>query len=301
MRRGPWPTADTRVLGLLGWPARHSVSPAMHNAALREHGLDMVYLALPVRPEHLGPTVEALGAIGAIGANVTVPHKRAVVDHCDRLTDEARLVGAVNTLVWRPDGLLGHNTDVAGLEAVVRDDLALERGTAVVLVGTGGAARAAAVAFGRAGCALTVTGRRPDAAAALARLAAGCGAVTAGSVDLADDERVSQAVGSASVVVNATTVGMHGSDHARFDAAALHALTARHIALDLVYTPLQTPFLADADAAGAETHHGLGMLVAQGAASYRVWTGQEPPAATMSAVAMRALIDRDEPGKSGIS
>lgn len=300
MPAGPWPTADTRVLGLLGWPARHSVSPVMHNAALQEQGLDLVYLALPLPPDGLAGAVEALGAMEVIGCNVTVPHKQAVVDHCDRLTEEARLVGAVNTLEWTSDALVGHNTDVAGLAAVIRDDLALAPATAVVLVGTGGAARAAAVAFGRVGCQVAVAGRRPDAAGAVARLASRCGAREARAVDLADADQVAGAVAAADAVVNATTVGMRGSADRRFDAPALHALSERHVALDLVYTPLRTPFLADADAAGAETHHGLGMLVAQGVASYRIWTGQEPGVATMSAAAMRTLLDQDndDPGIS---
>lgn len=290
MRPGPWPGADTRILGLLGWPARHSVSPVMHNTALREQGLDLVYLALPVPPETLADAVAVLGAVGAIGVNVTVPHKESVVGLCDRLTEEARLVQAVNTLAWTPEGLIGHNTDVAGLEAVLRDDLALPASTAALLVGTGGAARAAAVALGRAGWVVTVAGRRPAAAAALAHLADRSGASAADGIDLADEAGVRGAVDRATVVVNATTVGMRGSPDDRFEAAPLHALGPDHVALDLVYTPLQTPFLADADAAGAETHHGLGMLVAQGARSYRLWTGQDPPVAAMSAAAMRHLI-----------
>ena len=107
----PWPQASTRPVVLLGWPARHSLSPVIHNAAFAADGLDLVYLAAPCAPEGLRQVVGALGTIGAVGANVTVPHKRAVVAHCDRLTDEAELIGAVNTLSWTDDGLLGDNTD----------------------------------------------------------------------------------------------------------------------------------------------------------------------------------------------
>jgi shikimate dehydrogenase len=111
----PWPTASTRLLALLGWPARHSLSPVIHNAALREQGLDLVYLALPTPPDRLRAAVEGLTAVGAVGANVTVPHKQEAVGLCDHLTPEAELIGAVNTLAWTTDGLLGDNTDAVGL------------------------------------------------------------------------------------------------------------------------------------------------------------------------------------------
>src|SRR5690606_36536468 len=110
----PWPTAATRPVVLLCWPARHSLSPVIHNAAFREHDLDLVYLVAPTPPERLLEVVDTLGTIGVIGANVTVPHKRAVLERCDALTDEAELIGAVNTLSWTSDGLVGDNTDATG-------------------------------------------------------------------------------------------------------------------------------------------------------------------------------------------
>ncbi|HEX9889091.1 MAG TPA: hypothetical protein VGA69_06410, partial [Nitriliruptorales bacterium] len=124
MTRGaPWPQSSTRLVALLGWPARHSLSPVIHNAAFAERALDLVYVALPTPQADLATVVAALGAVGAVGANVTVPHKEHVVALCDELTDEARAVGAVNTLVWTTEGLLGDNTDASGLERVLRDDL----------------------------------------------------------------------------------------------------------------------------------------------------------------------------------
>lgn len=281
----PWPTAATRFVALLGWPARHSLSPEMHNAAFAEHRLDLVYLALPVPPERLLAVVEALGSVGAVGANVTVPHKQTVIAACDALTEEARLVGAVNTLSWGPDGLFGDNTDASGLQTVLSDDIGLRGGAACVVLGTGGAARAAAVALGRLGAQVTVVGRRPQAAAELAGLAGRCGAAGAQGIDLAEGELVASAVEEAAVLVNATPLGMSGESLP----APFHALRAQQVALDLVYRPPETPFLAAARAAGAETHHGLGMLVGQASASYRRWTGREAPVGTMSAVALRAL------------
>lgn len=257
----------------------------MHNAAFREVGLDLVYLALPTPPAALGTVVTALGAVEAAGANVTVPHKETVVARCDDLTTEARLVGAVNTLCWTPDGLLGDNTDATGLGQVLGRDLGLPSPTPAVVLGTGGAARAAVVALGRLGDPVTVVGRRPGAAQQLADLAATAGSPEIDAVDLADLSWVDAAVRRARLVINATPLGMAGERLPD----PFHRLGEGQVAYDLVYNPPDTPFLRDARSQGAEGHHGLGMLVAQAAASFRRWTGQEAPTATMSAVATSAL------------
>jgi shikimate dehydrogenase len=283
-----WPTAATRPVALLGWPARHSISPQLHNAAFAEHDLDLVYLALPTRPEDLLAVVRALGAVGAVGANVTVPHKRAVVAACDELTREAELIGAVNTLAWGPDGLVGDNTDATGLAEALRIDVALPADAEVVVLGTGGAARATAVAVGRLGCRLTVVGRRPTAAAELAALGERAGAGTSAALDLADEAAVADTVGRARLVVNATSLGMSGEPLP----APFHALTPDQVAYDLVYAPPQTPFLASARRNGAEAHNGLGMLIGQAAAAYRRWTGRDAPLGILSAAALAALADR---------
>lgn len=280
-----WPVASTRLVALLGWPARHSLSPVMHNAAFRELDLDLVYLALPTPPPELDTVLEALGAIEAVGANVTLPHKEAVLDRCDVLTEEAELVGAVNTLAWGTDGLLGDNTDAVGLQATLTEDVGLSAESAAVILGTGGACRAAVVALGRLAAAVTVVGRRPDAAEEVARLAEGAGAVAARGVDLADEAAVREAVDEARLVVNATPLGMEGESLPD----PFHELGPHQIAYDLVYSPPRTPFLEAARDRGAATHHGLGMLVAQAAASFRRWTGQPAPVTTMSAAATAAL------------
>lgn len=284
--RGPWPTAHTRPVALLGWPVRHSLSPVMHNAAFREQRLDLVYLAFPTPSGQLAEVVRMLGVVGAVGANVTVPHKVAVIDTCDVLTDEARLVGAVNTLAWTTEGLLGDNTDATGLADAMAADDAAAADDEVVLLGTGGAARAAAVATGRLRCRLTVVGRRAEQAAELAEVAARAGAAASVALHLDDQAAVGGAVESARTVVNATPLGMDGEQLP----PPFTTLTADQVAYDLVYTPPETPFLQAAKARGAEAHHGLGMLVGQAAASYRRWTGQDAPVATMSAAAVAALV-----------
>lgn len=282
-------TARTRLVVLLGWPARHSLSPVLHNAAFRELDLDLVYLAMPTPPERLETVVAALGAVEVLGANVTVPHKEAVIELCDRLTEEAQVVGAVNTLLWDADGLVGDNTDALGLGHVLHDDLGVEGTIAAVVLGTGGAARACAVALGRIGADVTFVGRRPEAAARLATVAQREGAARTGAVDLGDLGTVTAVVSGCDLVVNATPLGLDGEPLPD----PFMALHAGQIAYDLVYRPPETPFLVAAKEAGADAHHGLGMLVAQAAESFRRWTGNDAPAATMSAAGLAALVGEE--------
>lgn len=274
---------------LLGWPVAHSRSPAMHTAAAAHLGLSLRYRALAVAPEELDAVVDALGAAGIRGANVTVPHKRAVVAHCDVLTDEARLVGAVNTLTWeRTDAgivLEGHNTDAIGLAAALAEDVGALAGVPVLLVGAGGAARAAAVALARSGARVTVTGRDPQACTGVLDVVAAVdrsGTSAVGVVDLLDDAALRAAVEAATVVINATSVGLHG-DHLP---DPLESLQAHQTAYDLVYG-IDTPFLAAARDARAAVHDGLGMLVHQAAASFARWTGVPAPVAVMRDAAQR--------------
>ena len=293
-RADGWPVASTRPVAVLGWPVRHSLSPVIHNAAFAHEGLDLVYLALPVAPDDLPCVVEALGAIGAVGANVTVPHKVAVARLCGRLTEEAGLVGAVNTLAWGDDGLLGDNTDATGLRDALVRQVGPRAGERVLVVGTGGAARAAAVAVGRLGLTATVAGRRPEAATEVARLAQRAGSTAAAPCDLADEEALTAAVAGARIVINATPLGMDGESLP----APCHRLTGDQVAYDLVYAPAGTPFLADARRRGAAAHDGLGMLVGQAAAAFERWTGRPAPLEVMSAAVSDASAVSDGPGST---
>jgi shikimate dehydrogenase len=282
-----WPSASTRPVVLLGWPARHSASPRLHNAAFRADDQDLVYLAAPTPPDQLPTVVAALGTIGAVGANVTVPHKRAVLALCDVVTDEAALIGAVNTLVWDDGVLTGDNTDALGLADDLQRTVAPTPGSRWLLLGTGGAALAAAVAIGRLGGALVVAGRRPEAAARVASHARDAGAVTTEVVDSTDAPSLTAATRQARVVVNATPLGMAGERLPD----PLQQLTADQVAYDLVYGH-DTPFLAAARGRGAAAHDGLGMLLGQAALSYERWTGRPAPRAVMAAALGRDLSDR---------
>ncbi|QBI21500.1 shikimate dehydrogenase [Egibacter rhizosphaerae] len=264
-------TAATWLVALLGQPVGHSGSPAIHTAAFAAAGVDAAYLAFEVAPERLATAVSGLRALGALGANVTVPHKTAALALADAATEEAQLVGAANTLFWRTGStgeavLTADNTDAAGLERELRDDLGLVAGDTVVLFGSGGAARAAAVALGRVGARVEVSARRAEAAGEIAELAARAGAVP--------DE-----VGEPRCVINATPLGLAGESlPARF-----MTLGDGQIALDLVYGVSETPFLRAGAAGGATVRDGTGMLIEQAALAFERWIGSAPPRSAMRA------------------
>ena len=267
-------------LVLLGWPVAHSRSPGMHNAVAARLGLPLRYRALPVAPEHLDEVVVALGRAGIRGANVTVPHKLAVMQRCDTLTEEARLVGAVNTLTWGSGGALeGHNTDAVGLAAALAEDVGDLHGARVLLVGTGGAARAAAVALTRAGARITVVGRDLRGCAAILDVVTATdqvGGGAAGTIDLLDDSALAAAVAGVRMVVNATSLGLAG-EHLP---GPLETLRPGQVAYDLVYG-LDTPFVTAARGTGVQAHDGLGMLVHQAAAAFVRWSGVDAPVEIM--------------------
>lgn len=266
------------LLGVLGWPLEHSLSPVIQQAAFRRLDLDWVYLPFPVPPERLADAITGLRALGAIGANVTMPHKEAVTSHLDGLSGDASSIGAVNTIQRLGDRLVGHNTDVDGFASFLADDAGLDAGGSRCLVmGAGGAARAVVCALNRLGAAHIAVSARRDAQAervialapSAARLEWAEAAPRAGEFDL---------------VVNATPLGMRGE-------ALLGDASFREgqAVVDLVYDPPITPLVEQARRAGAAGWGGLGMLVHQAAASLRIWSGQEAPVEAMAMAAMHAV------------
>jgi shikimate dehydrogenase len=266
------PGASTRLVCLLGHPVSHSASPEIHAAAFAETGVDAAYLAFDVVPDALGAAVAGLRALGALGANVTVPHKVAVMRFADRRTVECEAVGAANTLYVDGDDLVADNTDATGLADVIAAHLDVTSGMPALVFGAGGAARAAAVALGRAGAAVRVRARRSGAARGVEDLARRCG----GAEPVA---------GRPLLVVNATPLGLHGEALP----ADLMALGGDQAALDLVYGREPTPFLVTAARGGARALDGLPMLVAQAARSFTRWTGLEAPREAMAAAAEHAV------------
>jgi shikimate dehydrogenase len=255
------------LAGVLGFPVAHSRSPAMMNAAFGELGLDWLYLKLPVPPERFEQTVRALAGSGYRGANVTIPHKLAAHDLADELSDAAGAIGAVNTLSFQEDGrIAGDNTDAGGLLDAVGEPLT---GTALVM-GAGGAARAAAWALAQAGAEVTVWSRDPDHAAELA-------------TELSVDH--SERPGPSELLVNATSVGLRPGD----SLDGLPLVDAR-VVVDLVYGAEPTPVVRWAEERGARVVDGLEVLVRQGARSLAIWTGEEPPVETMRRAVLRSPV-----------
>ncbi|MDX1546425.1 MAG: shikimate dehydrogenase [Rhodothermales bacterium] len=294
MTDGAW-TIDggTVPVGLLGDPVAHSRSPRIHNAAFRAQGLPFVYVALPVRPADVAAAVRGLAALGFAGANVTVPHKQAVLPLLDTLSEQARAVGAVNTIVCRREDeavtLHGDNTDVAGFLAPLgSEDL---EGAEMLLFGGGGAARAATYALLTAfrPARLTLAARTPARAEALARDLAPYD--VRGALRVVPPAEAAPAVRAARLLVNTTPLGMHPNpDGTPWPAAGFHP---GQLVYDLVYEPAWTRLLREAAAAGAQTLGGLEMLIQQAAAAYVQWTGRAMPLE-----AVRTALARDRPTTS---
>lgn len=267
------PTGRTLLAGVIGWPVRHSRSPAIHNAAFAATGLDWVYLALPVSPGDAGRAVAGAAALGIEGLSVTMPHKVPVAAVVDRLSADATALGAVNCVARDGDLLVGHNTDGGGFVDSLRAEDGIDPGgMRTVVVGAGGAARAVVRALGQAGAAeVAVLNRRPERAETAAALAGEAGVVATG-----------EHLARAELVIHATPVGM-GDDRAMaFDPAGC---AAGAVVVDLVYHPERTPLLDAADRAGLRTVGGIGMLVHQAARAFELWTGVTAPVPEMTAAA----------------
>jgi shikimate dehydrogenase len=271
---------ERRRLGVLGWPVAHSRSPAMHNAALKALGMDdWRYQALPVPEELFAETVRALGQVGFVGANVTIPHKQAALALADQASDTARAIGAANTLTFAPDGAVAaENTDAPGLIAALEQLAGLPARPSALVLGAGGSARAAVWALREAGAReVSVWNRSPERAVVLA-------------AEL--DVRAVSEPGRAELLVNCTPVGLERSA-SEPEGLNLLGLTFDQVGeypyvVDMVYRSGATPLLAAAREHGARTVDGLEILVEQGALSFELWTGREAPREVMRSAAEAA-------------
>jgi shikimate dehydrogenase len=243
------------LAGVLGFPVAHSRSPAMMNAAFAELGLDWRYVKLPVPPERFAETVRALPGSGYRGANVTIPHKLAARALADELSPAAAAVGAANTLSFEDGLVLADNTDAGGLIDALGED---PRGRSALVLGAGGAGRAAVWALREAGAEVAVWNRTPERARALAE-----------EMGVAHAERSRRAAG---ILVNATSLGLRGED-----LPAELELEPAPLVVELVYGAAPTALSRWAEAAGARVVDGLEMLVRQGARSLERWTGRPAP------------------------
>ena len=277
----------TRRAGIIGYPLGHSVSPAFQQAAFDHHGLDVRFEVWETPPDALSEVVTGLRAPDALGASVTVPHKAAAISLLDRLSEPARRVGAVNLIVNRDGVLEGHNTDTTGFLRALREDGAFDpTGKRVLLLGSGGAARAVAhVLLEQGVAALAIANRTPERARQLVADLGGGVSLSAVSLepsDLAVD-------GGWHLIVNCTTLGMRHSVGEKRSPIPPASIPSGALVYDLVYNPPETPLLREAGRAGARTLGGLPMLIYQGAEAFQLWTGKEAPLMVMFQAARRAL------------
>ncbi|OIQ60227.1 shikimate dehydrogenase [Neomoorella thermoacetica] len=279
--------ASTGLVALLGHPVQHSLSPLMHNAAFAAGGQNLVYLAFDVEQGDLVAALAGLKALGFRGANVTVPHKEAVIPYLDAVDPVAARIGAVNTIVNEDRCLKGYNTDGSGFLRSLEEAGFHPAGKRAVILGAGGAARAVAFALATAGCgSLVLANRTPERATELAGALAGAG-LPAPVVYRLGDAGMRSEVEAADLVLNTTSLGMWP----RVEETPLPPDWFRpgQWVYDLVYNPLETKFLASARRRGCRVISGLDMLLYQGAAAFTLWTGREAPVAVMARVLREAM------------
>lgn len=274
-------TGKTNLVGVMGWPVKHSLSPIMHNAAFTELNLDWTYVPLPVRPENVEQALKGLAALNFAGVNVTIPHKQAVMRYIDELSDAARITGAVNTIHLHNGKFWGYNTDAVGFINALAEANCHPKGMRVAVLGAGGAARAVVFSLARAGAeSIVVLNRTAERGAFLVDDLAAAFPGSFLSFERLTPDSLAALDHRIDLVVNSTSVGM--SPHIETCPWPPEVpMPANVVFYDLVYTPLETVFLARARAAGATAIDGLGMLVHQGAFAFEKWTGQPAPVEVM--------------------
>ncbi|MBI2875485.1 MAG: shikimate dehydrogenase [Candidatus Tectomicrobia bacterium] len=281
---GPIP----KVLGILGDPIGHTLSPLMHHTAAQYHTLEMVYLPFWVKPEQLPAAVQGIRGLGIVGVNITIPHKQAVLPLVDEVTPEAQLIGALNTLHHVEGRLIGYNTDGPGFIASLREDASEEpRGKRVVLLGAGGAARGLAIHLTLEGVAeLILTNRTLERAQQLTSYVQSRLKQAPIRCLPWESRELEELLPQADILINSTSVGMRPDDPPLFP---YDRIRPHQLICDIVYRPLETPLLRQARQQGARALDGLGMLIRQGALAFQIWTGREMPVGLVRQVLLEAL------------
>jgi len=266
----------TELYGIMGNPVAHSLSPAMHNAAFAALDLNKAYL--PFAVQDVSQAMIGLRALGVKGVSVTIPHKQAVMEYLDSIDPVAEKIGAVNTLVIANNAIHGANTDWLGANRALGEKISL-KGASVLLLGAGGSARAIGFGLLEAGASVTIASRTPKKGQTLARLL-GCPWLPLAEAGTA----------KADALINATSMGM-GSQQDLLPIAS-EALVNFQVVMDIVYAPLATRLLQEAEKAGCQTINGLAMLLYQGVAQFELWTGQQAPVEVMRQSLLEALAQR---------
>jgi shikimate dehydrogenase len=277
--------SHTVLYGVIGDPIRHSKSPIMLNRAFRESGINGVYTAFHITSESLPAFIAGVRAMGIRGVNVTIPHKLQVMELIDEIDPGARAIGAVNTIINDNSKLIGYNTDGIGYVRSLKEEAEPNlAGKRIVVIGAGGASR---------GIVYALLQEKPESVAIANRtveraeeLAESLGGASAGVHAISNDE-LQRWCGDADIVINTTSVGMYPN----VGQSPIEAgwMKPGAVASDLIYNPLRTEFLLQAEAGGCRTHGGLGMFIYQGAYAFEYWTGKVAPVAAMRETVLEAL------------
>ncbi|MFX3635709.1 MAG: shikimate dehydrogenase [Candidatus Pristimantibacillus sp.] len=276
--------SHTVLYGVIGDPIRHSKSPIMMNRAFRESGINGVYSAFHITPDKLADFIGGVRAMGIRGVNVTIPHKLDIMNYMDEIDPGARAIGAVNTIVNENGHLTGYNTDGIGYVRSLKEEAEPNlTGKRIVVIGAGGASRAIVYALANEQPAnITIANRSVERAQELVQ-----SFNSLADMQAVTTEGLKDACKDADIVINTTSVGMYPNIEATpIDAAWLKQDA---VASDLIYNPLRTKFLLDAEKNGCRIHGGLGMFINQGAYAFEYWTGQPAPAEAMRETVLAAL------------
>ena len=274
----------TRLTGVFGHPVSHSQSPAMHNAAFAQMGLDYIYVPFDVHPDNLEAAVAGIRALNMVGVNVTIPHKERVIPFLDWVSEDARYIQSVNTIHCLEGALRGYSTDGEGFINALEASGKNPAGSKAVILGAGGSARATAHALFTHGAEVTVVNRTFSRAVELASMLSAIRPIAL------DSDDAHEAVLEADLLVNCTSVGMHPKmDEQPVPPEWLHR---KLFVFDQIYNPLETRLLKAARSVGCRTTNGVKMLVFQGAISFEIWTGRAPAIEVMESAVLAGLHSR---------
>lgn len=275
----------TKIFGIFGYPVEHTFSPGMHNAGFKKLGMDACYVPFAVHPDRLGDAVKAILPLGLRGVNITVPHKERVIAFLDELSEEARLIGAVNTVEVRENRLIGHNTDGRGFIRSLKELARFNpEGKRFLIIGAGGAGRAVGFSLALSGAGSIfyhdTNAQKVDVLVKEIRNKTGV------AVDSVDGEALEACATGAACLINATPLGLKRSDVLPIPKEYMNE---KHLVCDLVYNPSETRLLKAAKARGARGLTGLGMLLYQGVIAFEIWTGKKAPIRVMKSALVKQI------------
>ena len=272
-------TGKTRVLGIIGWPVAHSLSPVMHNAAVEYLGLDLCYIPFSVKEGSFDSAIKGIPALSIAGLNVTVPYKERVLSHLSEISKEAKIIGAVNTIKVEEDRLIGYNTDGVGFISSLKEVGHPVKNHSLLIIGAGGAAKAVVFQSAAEGAReIIIANRTIDKAIDLKRQTeTHFPLIKINAIGIGGRE-LKNAISRADIVVNTTSLGLRMEDPSPLPNGLLHEGL---FICDLIYNPPETALIRDARESGCQYMNGIGMLLHQGGASFKIWMEVEPPLEVM--------------------